>query len=135
MSNQTNLQIVQKLYEAFGAGDGPGIFSVVAPDIDWVFNGRPADVPHAGHFHGHAELATFFGVIAQTAEVLEFSPAEMHAFDDKVVVLGGEQVRAKATGKVFETNWIHFFTVKDGQITRLCEYYDTAAMAEAYRGD
>jgi len=134
MSNPSNIEIVQKLYRAFGAGDGPGLFSVIAPDIDWKFNGRPADVPFAGHFRGHAELMNFFGAIAQTAAVIEFGPHEVYAFDDKVISLGGERVRARATGKVFETEWLHFFTIKDGQITRLREYYDTAAMAEAFRG-
>jgi ketosteroid isomerase-like protein len=133
MTDQTNVQIVQKLYQAFGAGDGPGIFSVIAPDIDWKFNGRPTDLPYAGHFRGHAELMNFFGTVAQTAEVIEFGPHEVYAFDDKVVSLGGEKVRAKATGKIFETDWIHFFTIKGGQITRLREYYDTAAIAEAFR--
>lgn len=132
MNDQTNIQVVQRLYQAFKAGDGPGIFSVIAPDIDWKFNGRSTDVPFAGHFRGHAELMNFFGTVAQTAEVIEFGPHELYAFDDKVVSLGGEQVRARATGRIFQTDWIHFYTIKDGQIVRLREYYDTAAMAEAF---
>jgi len=133
MSEQDNIQVVQKLYQAFGTGDGPGLFSVIAPDIDWKFNGRASEVPYAGHFHGHAELMNFLGIVAQTAEVIEFGPHEVYAFDDKVVSLGGEKVRVKVTSKVFETDWIHFFTIKDGQIIRLREYYDTAAMTEAFR--
>lgn len=135
MTSQRNIEIVQNLYRAFGAGDGPGIFSALAPDVDWKFNGRPSDVPYAGHFHNVQELQGFFGTVAQTAEVLEFSPREITAFEDKVVVLGSEKVRAKSTRKIFETDWIHFFTITADGIVRLREYYDTAAMAEAYRAE
>jgi ketosteroid isomerase-like protein len=43
-------------------------------------------------------------------------------------------VRVRANGREFETDWVHLFTVRDGQIVRLREFYDTAVMAEAFLG-
>lgn len=133
MSEQTNLQVVSDLYAAFGRGDMPGLLAVIDGEVDWLFNGRPSDVPFAGHFRGHAGMLQFFGTIGPLVEVHEFGPTEVHAFGDHVLSLGHERVGVRATGKVFETDWIHFFTIKHGKIVRLREYYDTARMAEAFR--
>lgn len=132
MSQQDNLQVVQALYDAFGRGDMPAILDTLAEDIDWLFVGQPADVPFAGHRHGHDQMIEFFTIVAQTCEVLEWGPDEMIAAGDKVVSLGHERVKVKATGRVVESAWAHVFTVENGKIVRLREYYDTATMAAAF---
>jgi uncharacterized protein len=135
MSEQANEQVVLRLYAAFGQGDMQGIMDVLAEDVDWLFVGRPEDVPFAGQRHGHEQMKEFFGIVGETAgEIYEFGPREVMSFDDKVLVLGHERVRVRATGRVFETDWAHLFTVHDGKIVRLREFYDTATMAEAFRG-
>lgn len=133
MSNETNLEVVQKLYTAFGAGDMPGILSSLSEDIDWIFNARPEDVPFGGHHQGHEGMIKFFSTVGQTVEILEFGPTEINQMGDKVLVLGHEQVRVRATGKVFQSDWAHFFTVKNGKVVRLREFYDTASLAAAFR--
>lgn len=133
MSEQANLQVVSGLYAAFGRGDMPGILATLDEEVDWLFNGRSSDVPFAGHFHGHAGMLQFFGTVGPLVHIHEFGPTEVHTFGDHVLALGHERVGVRATGKVFETAWIHFFTVKGGKIVRLREYYDTARMAEAFR--
>jgi ketosteroid isomerase-like protein len=134
MSN-SNVQIVQQLYEAFGRGDAPAILNTLDENVDWYFVGKAEDVPFAGHYQGHQGMITFFSTVAQTAEVHEFGPREIMAFDDKVLVLGHERVRVRATDRIFETDWAHLFTIQGGKIVRLREYYDTATMAAAFRGD
>jgi uncharacterized protein len=135
MSEQANEQVVLRLYAAFGQGDMQGIMDVLAEDVDWLFVGRPEDVPFAGQRHGHEQMKEFFRIVGETAgEIYEFGPREVMSFDDKVLVLGHERVRVRATGRVFETDWAHLFTVHDGKIVRLREFYDTATMAEAFRG-
>jgi ketosteroid isomerase-like protein len=42
-------------------------------------------------------------------------------------VLGWERSTARETGKVFETEWIHLFTVKEGKIIRWRGSFNTAA--------
>lgn len=134
MADSANVQVVMQLYSAFGRGDVATILGILADDIDWLFVGRPEDVPFAGSHRGHQQMIKFFTLVGQTAEVQEFGPNEIMAFDDKVLVLGHERVRVRATDRVFETDWLHLFTLQDGKIVRLREYYDTAAMAAAYRG-
>ena len=46
MSEQENLEVVRKGYEAFGRGDIPGLLSLLDPQISWVTPG-PKDLPIA----------------------------------------------------------------------------------------
>lgn len=135
MLTQDNTQVVLDLYTAFGRGDVPSILGLLTDDVDWHFVGQPEDIPFAGPRHGHQQMVGFFTIIGQTVEVLAFGPREVMAFEDKVLVLGHERVRVRATGRVFETDWAHLFTLGDGKIARLREFYDTATIAAAFRSD
>ncbi|GJM42049.1 MAG: hypothetical protein DHS20C20_23310 [Ardenticatenaceae bacterium] len=129
-----NVQVVQDLYAAFGRGDIPGLLGLLAEDVEWHFNGRPEDIPFGGRWQGHAEMMEFFRTVGETCEVLAFGPNEVIAMGDHVLSLGREHVRVRATGREFETDWAHLFTVQGGEVVRLREYYDTAVMAEAFLG-
>ena len=47
MSEQENVQIVQRIYDAFGSGDLAAILSLMTDDVDWKFFGS-ARIPWAG---------------------------------------------------------------------------------------
>lgn len=128
------VQVVQDLYAAFGRGDMPALLDLLAADVDWHFVGRPEDVPFAGHFHGQTAMVDFFTIVGTQCEVHEFGPYEVIDAGDHVVSLGRERVTVRSTGCTFETDWAHLFTIRNGKIQRLREYYDTAAMAQAFRG-
>jgi ketosteroid isomerase-like protein len=131
--NGNQVQVVQELYAAFGRADMPAILDLLDEAVDCYFVGRPQDFPFAGQRQGHAQMVDFFATIAATCDVLEFGPHEVMALGDHVLVLGHEQVRIKATGRIFATDWAHLFTVRAGKVVRLREFYDTAAMAEAFK--
>ena len=133
MNEQENVQIVQDLYAAFGRGDMPAILGLLDEEVDWHFVGRPADVPFAGCRKGHQEMIEFFTIVAQNCDVYEFGPHEVVSFADRVVSLGRERVGVKGTGHIFESDWVHLFTIREGKIVRLQEFYDTATIAAAFR--
>lgn len=129
-----NIPIIEKLYEAFRHGDLPSIQSLLDENVDWLFVGPSEELPWAGPRHGRAAtIESFFRIAAEKLEVLEFGSRELMEFDDKVLSLGHERMRVKATGKIFETDWIHLFTLANGKIVRLREFSDTAAMMVACR--
>lgn len=132
-NEEANIQTVSRIYAAFGEGDIPTILNLLADDVDWLFQGSSEDVPFAGHFHGREEVAHFFRIVGETADPERFEPHEFIAKDAHVVVLGSERVRAKATGRIFETGWVHVVTLDAGKVVRVREFYDTAAMAAAFR--
>lgn len=132
LAHQENIALVQHLYTAFAQGDIPLLLSVLSDDIDWLFYG-PGEIPFAGHYRGKAEVAGFFAKAMETSDFMEFEPREFLPGANSVLVQGHERVRAKATGRVWETEWAHVFTIEGGKIVRLREYYDTAVMVEAFR--
>jgi ketosteroid isomerase-like protein len=48
-----------------------------------------------------------------------------------VTVIGWERTAALPGGQVFECDWIHVWTVRDGLVTRLYGMLDTEAAAAA----
>jgi len=39
----------------------------------------------------------------------------------------------RANGRRFESDIVHMFTVTDSKVSRLLDFFDTAALVEAYR--
>jgi ketosteroid isomerase-like protein len=119
-------QVIQTVYQAFGRRDIPGILAHCAASVDWEFVG-PAKLGYAGRRTDHAGIEDFFAKVAEYDDIEAFEPREFIEQGDKVVVLGWEKSRARDTGKPFESEWAHVFTVKDGKISRWRGFFDTAS--------
>jgi ketosteroid isomerase-like protein len=126
MSEQQNLDIIRRGYEAFGHGDIDTLLGLFDEQIEWVTPG-PAELPTSGRRTGKEQVAQFFGVINDLFEIHRFEPKEMIAQGDRVVVLGEESATIKATGKVLDNSWAHVFTLRNGRVVAFQEYFDTAA--------
>jgi uncharacterized protein len=130
MSEQQNIEIVRRGYEAFGHGDMNTLLGLFDEQIEWISPG-PAELPTAGRRTGRQQVAEFFTAVNDTFEIQRFEPKDFIAQGDRVVVTGIDVSRVKATGKVIEGEWAHIFTLKDGKVVRMQEYQDTAeAVAE-----
>ena len=124
------LAVVQDCYEAFGRGDLPAILELVADEVDWKFCG-PKRLPYSGLYRTRQEVAQWFASIPAVDDVLAFEPREFIAAGEHLTVLGWERTSAKPEGKVFETEWVHVFTVHDGRIVRFWGMYDNEASLAA----
>src|SRR5215510_4166324 len=109
------VEVVTKAYEAFGRGDVPSILALVAEQVDWRFCG-PKALPYTGSFRTRAEVGRFFSLVGDVDDIRKFEPREFIPAGDKLTVLGWEQTAAKPGGRVFDSEWIHVFTVRDGKI-------------------
>jgi len=132
MSDQQNLRIVQDGYRAFQRGDIPAFLGLLSEDVEWDIPGAK-DVPYAGLRHGRDQVAQFLKILGETDEIQHFEPQQFFADGELVVVLGHYRARVKATGRIAENDWVHVFRVRNGQLSNFREFYDTAALAEAYR--
>ena len=132
MNEQQNLEIIQRGYEAFGRGDLDALLSLFADNIEWVSPG-PADLPTAGTRRGRQQVADFFRILDELFEFQRFEPKTFIAQDDRVVVLGEDTARIKATGKVLDSAWAHAFSLRDGKVASFHEYIDTAAIVAELR--
>jgi ketosteroid isomerase-like protein len=125
MSEGENVERIQELYAAFGRGDVPTILSQLTDDAV-LYDPGPPEVPHAGRYRGPEEVGQFFGRIAETVEIEEFAPTEFVAQGDRVVVLGSLRGRVKATGRSYDNEWAHVWTLRDGKVAGMQIYEDTA---------
>jgi uncharacterized protein len=124
--------VIQSMYAAFGRGDVEGLLGLCHDDVDWSMLGS-IDLPYIGRFQGKAELLRWFGLVAEFDDIQAFEPREFFAGADHVTVLGWERTRAKPGKAVFETPWVHLFTLRDGKVARFVGMYDTAAVEVARR--
>jgi ketosteroid isomerase-like protein len=131
MPTTTKADTVKDMYAAFGRGDLNGLLAHVSTECKWDHAG-PMEIPWAGSFRGHEGITRFFAQIDKTADIQAFEPRAFVEQDDTVVVLGHERVRIKSTGRTYETNWAHAFTLHGGQVVAFREYTDTATIAKAF---
>jgi uncharacterized protein len=120
------LAIVRQAYEAFGRGDVQAIMDLVADDVDWEFVGS-ANLSYAGRRRTRKEVGDFFADIPRADKIRTFEPREFIEAGEHVTVLGWEAATVVDTGRDFEGEWIHVFTVKQGKVTRWRGFFNTAA--------
>lgn len=130
MGAPENLQVVKEGYAAFSRGDIAGLLEKFSQDIEWHIPGT--GLPLAGTYRGHDGVAQFFQKLAQEAEILDFQPREFVADGDRVLVIGSERVKVRATNRTVDLDWIMSFTLRNGKVTNFREYTDTKALADAY---
>lgn len=134
MDEESNTAVVRGIYEAFLRDDLPAVLDSLADDVEWTWYG-PSDIPFAGTHHGREGVSNWFSVIAETIEFEQWEPREFVAQGDTVVVLGFERDTVKSTGRTFDQQWVQFFTLTNGKITRFRQFPDTAAVAAAFESD
>jgi ketosteroid isomerase-like protein len=130
MSAQENVQIVKDAYAAFGRGDIQGLLALFAEDIEWISPGE--GLPLAGTYRGQARVAGFFQKVSEMVEISFFEPREFVVEGDRVLVVGFDRGRVKATNRTFEGHWVMAFTVRNGKVTNVREYIDTLALARSF---
>jgi ketosteroid isomerase-like protein len=128
-----HVTLVQQAYGHFAKGDIPALLSLCAPDIVWISGGSGEDFPTFGRREGRDGTASFFADVARYDRIAMFEPREFIPGNDKVAVIGRYAITATATGKPFESDWVHVYTIRNGMISMFQEYTDTAAFLKAGR--
>lgn len=130
--SQQNIGLVQSSYAAFGRGDLDALLATLDPDVEWTTPGG-AEVPFAGARRGPAQVRQFFVTLTELLDFELFEPQTFLADGDRVVVLGVDRVKVKATGKSISEPFCHVMTVRNGKIVAFQEYIDTAAIAAEFK--
>ena len=129
--SDANIQVVQKIYERFGSGDIEGVINSLSENVKWDHSG-PEVIPFARLYEGRAGVGDFFKVLGETMEPLAFEPREFFENGNRVVVLGFHRWKVQSTGKEWESDWAHAFTVQGDLITAVRLIYDMSAQAAAF---
>ena len=105
--------------------------ALLTDDVEFVVPGTPG-LGAAGSWRGAEEVKECMrrlraGQQTDSLEYLNFVSEGEH-----VVVRLHVKGRVLATGKSYESDIIHFFTLRDGKVRRLLDFFDTALLAAAY---
>jgi ketosteroid isomerase-like protein len=134
VSADENLATVLAIYEAFGTGDVQTILDAVADDVDWAVDAKPV-APWYGPRRGKDGVASFFGDIAASTEVQEFTLESIAANDDAVFAFLSFGVRMRGSGREASFHLHHYFHFgADGKIDYYRGSEDSAQVASALAG-
>lgn len=123
-------QTVSHMYAAFARGDVEQVLDLLHPAVRWV---TPATLPWSrGSYAGREGVGEYFASFAAALEDAAVQPHELIDCGDRVVALGEERARVRATGERFASPFVHVIEVQDGRVTSLRGHVDTALIAVAF---
>jgi len=130
MKNSTNKQVVASYFEAFGRGDMEAVRQHFHPNckIVSVRDGSRKSGQLHGTYHGTDEAKTFLGNISRLFDTQSFEVLSLMEAEDNVVYAHGSFAHTvKATGKVFNSDWVQRCVISDDKIIEYRFYEDSAA--------
>ena len=127
-----NAAVVDRLYKAFAKGDIPAALAPMDPNIVW---NEAEGFPYADRNPYIGPDAVVEGVFARIGAEWEYwnlTGIELHEMaNDKVLATLRYQAKHKKSGKEIDAQVAHFWTLKDGKITRFQQYADTDQVVRA----
>jgi ketosteroid isomerase-like protein len=131
MSVEQNIAATRKLFEAFGAKDIPAILTFLDPEIAIEFYG-PSAIPYANRYKGMDEARRFFEIVLSSVDINQFDAEEIFGAGDKVVVTGHLNLKARSTGRIIDSDFVHVITMRGGKWLRFRDFMNTAVAVAAF---
>ena len=131
-----HVDVVQKIYRNFAAGDAAAILEVFADDVEFqLAEGHPYRGSSAA-WVGKPAIATSFFAVAGP----EWDAWAMHAGNtieaaDAVVVEGRYTGTYKPTGRRMDVQVCHVWRFRGAKVASFHQYVDTAALQRVMRRD
>jgi len=127
-----NKAIVQQWFDHIAAGEAEAAFALFADDIVYDLKGT---TPVSGVYRGLDQIVNEFFVPwrKQIDGDLVVQVDEMIAEGERVVVLGRGAAKT-VFGLRYDNDYAFVFTVRDGRITQVVEFLDTALVETAAYG-
>ena len=127
-----NVAIVQQLYSAFAKREINKLMALLSPEVEWGEPSNPFN-PAGGTHYGHKGFLEWINIGKQSEEILVLNPKKMLTDFDSVAVVGFMKCRAISTGKIYESDFVHLVTIKNGKVIKFQEFFDTYLAGEAFK--
>ncbi|CAN0909849.1 Wound-induced protein 1, partial [Linum grandiflorum] len=108
LAESKNREVVLSLYEALSCRDVHTVTKILAHDLEWWFHGPPS----------HQFMMRLLTGADTLPQSFEFVPKSIASFGSIVIAEGCDSER--------DIYWIHAWTVTDGIITQVREYFNTS---------
>ncbi len=134
-NGSTNTAATRAVVEAFlqriAGGELERLAELFAEKIDWYIPGNQAVAPWVGRRGSRDEVRDFYRELAANVEPLRVSVDHLLVEGEIAVIVGEFASRMRATGKVVETPFSIWMTVRDGLIVRYRLLEDSHAVVVA----
>jgi uncharacterized protein len=127
-----NIELIQQLYKAFSERNIETILGFLHPDVEWGEPENPYN-PAGGTRNGHSGFLEWLNIGKNAEDIMILEPKRFLCDNDSVAVVGYMKCRAKTTGKIYESDFVHFAIIKDNRIVKFQEFFDTFIAGEAFR--
>ena len=109
------------------------ILANVARDTSWDFAVTASDVPWHAPVNGAEGVPRFLAALVENVAIEIFEPRRYIAADADVVVQVHFAFAVKKNGRRVEQDQLHWWTVRDGKVSKLRHFEDTAQVIAAWR--
>ena len=146
MSEESTRAVVSRWFGALDAGDIDTAMACLDDNVRWINcpaeEGKPGGIPGLsevipwlGDFSNKADVIATFGPWAEMQETVQYERLNMMVKDDQALVLVHEAARIRATGLVYDIEFVQRIQVAGDVIVMLRAYWDTSKAIAAFRGD
>jgi uncharacterized protein len=122
-----NVELVERVYQAFRRRDFQDIFRMCAPDVEVV---QSHELPWGGAYRGQAEVMQFFSTLTRHVSSTVVLDRVIDA-DDHVVAIGRTRGTVLVSGRSFDVPVVHVWNIRDGLVARFTPYMDHPTMKAA----
>jgi uncharacterized protein len=126
--SEHDVESLRRIYNAFSRWDVEELVGDLAHDVEWSL---PDTLPWGGTRHGHDGVLAFVSVSNDHVEGRWADPDDFLDAGDRLIVQGRMRGRAKASGRGYEVDFVHIWTMTDGVASRMRAYFDTAPIMAA----
>ena len=128
-----NIKLVKELYAAFGRRDVQAILNLLSDNVEWGEPENPFN-PAGGTRFGHSGFLEWINIGRENEDILNLELRQFMTDSNSVAVIGYMKCMAKPTNKMYESDFVHLITIKDGKIVLFKEFFDTYIAGEAFKG-
>lgn len=124
--------MIQQLYQAFSQKDIESILGFLHENVEWGEPENPYN-PAGGTRKGHSGFVEWLNIGKNAEEILVLEPKRFLTDNDSVAIIGYMKCQAKTTGKIYESDFVHWAVIKNNKIVKFQEFFDTYIAGEAFK--
>lgn len=127
-----NSSIIDGLYKSFAAGDVPAVLGGMDANVVWMEAEGNAYADNNPYIGPEAVLNGVFARVIGDHEYFTLNDIQLHEMsDNKVLATLRYNAKVKETGKTYNAQVAHLWTLKDGKVVGFQQYVDTKKLADA----
>ncbi len=130
-TGETDLAVIQGMYDAFAVGDVEFVVAAMAADIVW---NEAENFPYADgnpYVGSQAIVEGVFGRLVGEWEYWELDLQDNLQDDNRIAFFGRYNAKHKESGKTISAQFVHVWEVVDGKAASFQQYADTAQVLAA----